>query len=79
MGHWSLRIKSIRDDDRGLYECQLSVHPTQSIFVELQVIGKSEATEKTTTMSLDVATLQKHWLIHENAYHATYSQRHVLS
>lgn len=40
MGHWSLRIKSVRDDDKGLYECQLSVHPTQSIFVELKVVGK---------------------------------------
>ena len=39
MGHWSLRIKSVRDDDKGLYECQLSIHPTQSIFVELRVVG----------------------------------------
>lgn len=38
MGHWSLRIKSVRDDDRGLYECQLSIHPTQSIFIELKVV-----------------------------------------
>lgn len=45
MGHWSLRIKAVREDDRGLYECQLSVHPTQSIFVELQVIGKCLAGE----------------------------------
>lgn len=41
MGHWSLRIKSVRDDDRGLYECQLSIHPTQSIFIELKVVGES--------------------------------------
>lgn len=40
MGHWSLRIKSVRDEDKGLYECQLSIHPTQSIFIELKVIGK---------------------------------------
>lgn len=40
MGHWSLRIKSVRDDDRGLYECQLSIYPTQSIFIELKVVGK---------------------------------------
>ncbi|XP_073824794.1 defective proboscis extension response 19 [Musca autumnalis] len=38
MGHWSLRIKSVREDDRGLYECQLSVYPTQSIFIELKVV-----------------------------------------
>lgn len=42
MGHWSLRIKSVRDDDRGLYECQLSIHPTQSIFIELKVVGEYE-------------------------------------
>lgn len=40
MGHWSLRIKSVRDEDRGLYECQLSIYPTQSIFIELKVVGK---------------------------------------
>ncbi|XP_055301147.1 uncharacterized protein LOC129567820 [Sitodiplosis mosellana] len=38
MGHWSLRIKSVREEDRGLYECQLSIHPTQSIFIELKVV-----------------------------------------
>lgn len=38
MGHWSLRIKSVRDSDRGLYECQLSIYPTESIFVELKVV-----------------------------------------
>lgn len=43
MGHWSLRIKSVRDDDRGLYECQLSIHPTQSIFIELKVVGEYES------------------------------------
>lgn len=43
MGHWSLRIKSVRDDDRGLYECQLSIHPTQSIFIELKVVGEYRA------------------------------------
>ncbi|XP_067622378.1 limbic system-associated membrane protein isoform X2 [Eurosta solidaginis] len=38
MGHWSLRIKSVRESDRGLYECQLSIHPTESIFIELKVV-----------------------------------------
>ncbi|KAL9926607.1 uncharacterized protein LOC119633678 [Glossina fuscipes] len=38
MGHWSLRIKSVREEDRGLYECQLSIYPTQSIFIELKVV-----------------------------------------
>lgn len=40
MGHWALRIKTVRDEDQGLYECQLSVHPVQSVFVELKVVGK---------------------------------------
>lgn len=40
MGHWALRIKNVREDDRGFYECQLSVHPVQSIFIELRVVGK---------------------------------------
>lgn len=39
MGHWSLRIKAVRDEDKGLYECQLSIHPTQSIYIELKVVG----------------------------------------
>ncbi|EAT48852.1 AAEL000103-PA, partial [Aedes aegypti] len=38
MGHWALRIKAVRDEDQGLYECQLSVHPVQSVFVELKVV-----------------------------------------
>lgn len=40
MGHWALRIKNVREDDRGWYECQLSVHPTISVFVELRVVGE---------------------------------------
>ncbi|XP_058120210.1 uncharacterized protein LOC131288443 [Anopheles ziemanni] len=38
LGHWALRIKSVRTEDEGLYECQLSVHPVQSVFVELTVV-----------------------------------------
>jgi len=40
MGHWSLRIKSVREEDRGFYECQLSIYPTQSIVIELKIVGK---------------------------------------
>ena len=39
LGVWSLRIKAARDADNGLYECQLSVYPPQSVFVELKIIG----------------------------------------
>ncbi|XP_030383619.1 uncharacterized protein LOC115631104 [Scaptodrosophila lebanonensis] len=38
MGHWSLRIKAVKEDDRGFYECQLSIYPTQSIFIELKIV-----------------------------------------
>ncbi|XP_033150591.1 uncharacterized protein LOC117134991 [Drosophila busckii] len=38
MGHWSLRIKAVKEEDRGLYECQLSIYPTQSIFIELKIV-----------------------------------------
>ncbi|XP_016964655.1 uncharacterized protein LOC108034302 [Drosophila biarmipes] len=38
MGHWSLRIKSVREEDRGFYECQLSIYPTQSIVIELKIV-----------------------------------------
>ncbi|XP_058064602.1 muscle, skeletal receptor tyrosine protein kinase-like, partial [Anopheles bellator] len=37
-GLWALRIKSVRAEDEGVYECQLSVHPVQSVFVELKVV-----------------------------------------
>jgi len=40
MGHWSLRIKAVREEDRGFYECQLSIYPTQSIVIELKIVGK---------------------------------------
>lgn len=40
MGHWALRIKNVRQDDEGWYECQLSVHPVHSIFVQLGVVGE---------------------------------------
>ncbi|XP_062135805.1 uncharacterized protein LOC133845365 isoform X1 [Drosophila sulfurigaster albostrigata] len=38
MGHWSLRIKAVKEEDRGFYECQLSIYPTQSIFIELKIV-----------------------------------------
>lgn len=41
LGNWALRIKSARNEDEGLYECQISTHPPQSIFIELRIVGKS--------------------------------------
>lgn len=40
LGNWALRIKNAREDDEGLYECQISSHPPQSIFIELRIVGK---------------------------------------
>uniref|UniRef100_A0A336LUT6 CSON004926 protein n=1 Tax=Culicoides sonorensis TaxID=179676 RepID=A0A336LUT6_CULSO len=38
LGNWALRIKNAREDDEGLYECQISSHPPQSIFIELRIV-----------------------------------------
>lgn len=37
---WSLQIKYVQLRDAGLYECQVSVHPSTSIFIHLSVVGK---------------------------------------
>lgn len=39
-GVWDLRIKSVRKDDEGIYECNLSLHPPESIFISVSVVGK---------------------------------------
>ncbi|CAO1342197.1 unnamed protein product [Diamesa serratosioi] len=38
LGNWALRIKNARKDDEGIYECQISTHPPQSIFIELRIV-----------------------------------------
>lgn len=40
LGNWALRIKNARKDDEGIYECQLSTHPPESIFIELRIVGE---------------------------------------
>jgi hypothetical protein len=37
-GVWNLRIKSVLKDDEGIYECNLSLHPPESIFIEVSVV-----------------------------------------
>lgn len=37
-GIWDLRIKSVRKDDEGIYECNLSHHPPESIFIRVEVV-----------------------------------------
>lgn len=37
-GIWDLKIKSVRKDDENIYECNLSLHPPESIFIELEVV-----------------------------------------
>ncbi|KAG5674381.1 hypothetical protein PVAND_004355 [Polypedilum vanderplanki] len=37
-GVWDLRIKSVRKDDEGVYECNLSLYPPESIFITLSVV-----------------------------------------
>lgn len=37
-GIWDLRIKAVRKDDEGIYECNLSHHPPESIFIEVKVV-----------------------------------------
>lgn len=38
LGNWALRLKGAKKDDEGLYECQISTHPPQSIFLELRIV-----------------------------------------
>lgn len=42
LGNWALRIKNARKDDEGIYECQISTHPPESIFIELRIVGELE-------------------------------------
>lgn len=37
--NWNLRIRSVDLEDAGMYECQATTHPPQSIFVNLRVVA----------------------------------------
>lgn len=37
-GVWNLQIKNVRKEDEGIYECNLSHHPPESIFVRVEVV-----------------------------------------
>jgi hypothetical protein len=37
---WALRIQRVTPDDAGIYECQATTHPPQSIVTRLKVVGK---------------------------------------
>jgi len=36
--NWNLRIRNVELEDAGMYECQATTHPPQSIFVNLRVV-----------------------------------------
>lgn len=40
LGNWALRIRNAQKEDEGIYECQLSTHPPESIFIELRIVGE---------------------------------------
>lgn len=37
--NWNLRLRNVDLDDGGMYECQATTHPPQSIFVRLRVVA----------------------------------------
>lgn len=65
LGNWALRIKNARKDDEGIYECQLSTHPPESIFIELRIVGEcKQATNKAQLFNL-CGSLTTSAFIHE--------------
>ena len=46
--NWNLRIRNVELSDGGMYECQATTHPPQSIFVNLRVVGELSQSENAT-------------------------------
>ncbi len=47
---WVLRIRPVRVEDEGVYECQVSTQPLSSFFIHLKVVGKGSLMLRDETM-----------------------------
>ncbi|CAO1402955.1 unnamed protein product [Diamesa serratosioi] len=58
-GTWDLLIKPVQKEDQGLYKCQISTHPPQSIFIELKVVEAIAEISATTDIHIDEGSTLK--------------------
>ncbi|CAO1342682.1 unnamed protein product [Diamesa tonsa] len=58
-GFWDLRIKPIQKEDQGVYKCQISTHPPQSIFIELKVVEAIAEISSSTDIHIDEGSTLK--------------------
>ncbi|ENN81351.1 hypothetical protein YQE_02241, partial [Dendroctonus ponderosae] len=54
---WGLRIRGVKEDDAGQYECQVNSEPKMSLAYQLTVSGKKEESLKKLEILLDVLAL----------------------